>query len=289
MSFELVADHRRVVLGGIEFNTGLPSALGFTWWTALTGWDSPSPRITVTDRPGADGAFWTPGYHGTRSIGLAGLVHAATLDDLDLARRHLASVTNLVRQLGTIVVGDPVLGTQTEVLRREALRWRVLYAQEGEAFAEFSIGLVSPSAMLMSSTLRSATTTLATVTTGAAFPLAFPIAFGGGTSSQILAINSGTVDTPVRLELAGPLTNPTVIHDTTGSRIRLAITIPAGDVLVIDSDARSITLGGASRRSTVLGRPEWFHLVPGDNTVRLAAESTDPAGRLTAYWRDAEI
>jgi len=78
-------------------------------------------------------------------------------------------------------------------------------------------------------------------------------------------------------------------NDSTGERLAFSLSLFAGDALVVDVAARTVFLGGASRRSALLPRSSWFGLPPGATTIGFDAFDETAAGTLTASWRDAWI
>lgn len=272
-------------LGGITFNDGVPDADGTRWYASITdGVDSPDQAIEVEQRAGAHGTYFAGGWYGKRPLVLEGQVVALNYQRLKAARTRLAAATSLLQRLGVLEVYDPV-PWRAEVYRADRPR----FAIESPTYARFSVPLAAPDPRRYALAERSGVTNLSSITTGVSAPVSAPVSAGGGTGSQIVALNDGTEEAPVRLELAGPLTNPVITHTESGGRIALAITILAGDVLVIDTYDKTVLLGGVNRRPSVTGSPDWFLLQPGVNAIRLAASSTDPAGTLTARWRDTYI
>jgi len=272
------------VLGGLTFNTGAPDAFGVRWFASIVdGADSAEQDLEVERRTGAHGVYFAGGWYGRRPLLLEGQVVAENLDAMKAARSRLMAAADLLRALGVLEVNDPGVPWRAEVYRADRPRFEI----ESGYYATFALPLASPDHRRYSLAERVASTNLSSISTGVSADVVADVSAGGGTSSQLLAVNAGNTEAPVRLELAGPLTNPTVTHDESGSVIRFALTLNAGDVLVVEPERRTVTLGGVTRRGSVVGRPGWFGLRPGTNTLRLSAASTNPAATLTARWRDA--
>lgn len=91
------------------------------------------------------------------------------------------------------------------------------------------------------------------------------------------------------LELAGPWTNPRISNSNDENRsIRIDMVINAGETLILDFAARTITLGGVDHSDKVRTDNQWWVLVPGNNTIT-ATRSNTPANTatLTVKWWDA--
>ncbi|MGE0138663.1 MAG: hypothetical protein AB7R77_12650 [Ilumatobacteraceae bacterium] len=137
---------------------------------------------------------------------------------------------------------------------------------------------------LYSASTTDAALTLATVAgTGMTFPLTFDLSFGGALSGGIVtATNAGLFATPWVATLNGDLVNPTLENVTTGEILSFTGTLNAGETLVIDQAARTVLLNGTSSRySWVDVGSTFFDLEPGDNQIRLAADSGSGSGTLT--------
>lgn len=114
---------------------------------------------------------------------------------------------------------------------------------------------------------------------------------GPSTSNVIQAVNSGTFSAPCVIRFNGPVTNPQVENITAGKSLKLTadggITIASGDFLEIDTDARTILLGGtASRYSKLSSDSSWFDLAPGLNELRFIG-STAGSPSMQVTWRSA--
>lgn len=276
-------------LGGITFNDGVPDVDGLKWYLNIVdGADSPEHTVGVEERAGADGVHFAGGYYGRRPLLLEGQVTAPDFYRLKRGRDRLMAATNFIRTLGVLEVDGIAagFGWRVELYRADRPRFTV----EDRRLASFSLPMAAPDPRRYGQSEKNGPVALSAVSTGVTAPVVAPVSAGGGTASQVTAWNDGNVDTPVVLEIRGPVTDPLITHDESGSTIRFSgLVLNAGEVLVIDTHARTIVLGGESRRSYVSGRPGWFLLEPGQNAVRFAAASTDPAASLTVRWRDAYI
>ena len=130
--------------------------------------------------------------------------------------------------------------------------------------------------------------------TGITFPLTLPVTFGSGISSgSITVTNSGNAATWPTFTLTGPLTGPTIINANTGQQLRFApsYVLEDGQTMVIDTDARSVTIdAGVSRRDALISA-DWFPLPAGvPTTITLASTGTYDAGAgLQVAWRSAYL
>lgn len=125
-------------------------------------------------------------------------------------------------------------------------------------------------------------------TTGRSYNKLYPVTYGGvSTSGLINVTNGGNKPAPATFTITGPVTNPQVISDTTGTSIKILISLGVSDTLVVDLGKRTVTLNGtANRRNLWAAGSTWFLLQPGVNQLRYNA-STQTASQLTVLWRDA--
>ena len=136
--------------------------------------------------------------------------------------------------------------------------------------------------------LQTGTSTLPTAGGGLTFNVTPNLVFGAvSTGGSIFALNAGTFPTSPTFRIDGPVTNPRIENLTSGLTLSLNITLGVGDFLLIDSEARTILLGGtASRYSSLAVGSSWFSLDPGTSEVRFRA-TTPTAAQLTMSWRSA--
>lgn len=80
--------------------------------------------------------------------------------------------------------------------------------------------------------------------------------------------------------VTGPATDPTLTNITTGETIAFTGTVPAGQTLTVDMDARTATMAGANVFQYITG--DWLRLEPGNNRMSYTATgATEPS---TLSW-----
>lgn len=127
---------------------------------------------------------------------------------------------------------------------------------------------------------------------GLSFPLTFPLSFGtAGTPGVMTVTNTGEAVTWPTYVITGPVTGPVVTNVTTGKALQWAssFTLEAGQTMVVDLDAHSVTINGAARRDT-LTIANWGPLAVGDNVITLTGQGVyDPAAGLVVKHRSSWI
>jgi hypothetical protein len=124
---------------------------------------------------------------------------------------------------------------------------------------------------------------------GISDPITDPITSPLNVTAQQMAINLGDVETWPRFRITGPITNPELLNQTTGQRIRLTYTLGAGEYLDVYPERGQILLGGTADRYGALDFDvsDWWQLVPGPNDVRLLAAAYAAGANVNIYWRHA--
>ncbi|MEU0719044.1 hypothetical protein ABZ498_17935 [Streptomyces lavendulocolor] len=124
--------------------------------------------------------------------------------------------------------------------------------------------------------------------------LSWPLNFGTpGSTGRLSVVNAGTAETHPVVEFRGPVTAPSLTNITTGDVLEYDLPLAAGDVLVVDTLAGTVTLNGtASRLNTASNRsvPEQtFTFPPGTTPLsfRAAPGSNDPAASVVVRYRAA--
>ncbi|HVK25066.1 MAG TPA: hypothetical protein VM677_27210 [Actinokineospora sp.] len=129
----------------------------------------------------------------------------------------------------------------------------------------------------------------ASLSTGLIVPLTFPLDFGPGqTGGETTVTNLGNTDAWPTFRFSGPVTGPRILAPDVGGALVFdgAWTVPAGQTIEVDTDARTVTIvgSGVSRDDRLFTR-QWFPLAPGP--TRIQWQSTggyDPAAALHVLY-----
>jgi hypothetical protein len=279
-----VLDGLRASLGSVDL--GAVDSDGTAWFLqTLEGWDSPEVRAEFTDREADHGAWASPVYLGSRPVTLAGTIVAPTQDLLEAAMERLRSAAALT---------DTVLTVWEKVSKQATVRrsGKPLMQYVTDTTATYSVMVTAEDPRRYSTTQQSGTTMLPSTSGGLSFPSAFPLTFSATTvSGQITALNAGTVDTRPVLTIAGPVVAPVIAAlypDGTVRQLIYSLDLVAGDLLTIDTDARTVLLGTVSRRRFMTVAGGW-PVIPAGSAVRYQFQSGTYNGTamLTASWRSA--
>lgn len=258
---------------------------GVTWLpTEVKGWSSPGVRAELQPRQADHGSWASPGYLDARPITIAGLIAAPSTAARDNAIEQLYAAVALTDTL--LTVGESV--PKQTIVRRSG---EVLVELVNPYSATYSALVTAPDPRRYSTTLQSASTGLPSTTGGLALPVTLPITITATTVSGTITLsNAGSIATRPTLAVVGPLPSFVIVAarpDGTITQQTYTDPLGAGDVLVIDSAARTVTLNGSvSRRRYLSG--SWLEISPGSSaTLSWTSPSYDPSAMLTGSCRSA--
>lgn len=119
---------------------------------------------------------------------------------------------------------------------------------------------------------------------GLVFPAAFPAHFAF-VSPSVTIDNPGDVESPVRIRVTGPCTNPTITNTTTGEQIGLTLDLAADEWVEIETTfgAASCRLNdGTSAMGAVVPGSAFWQMRPGAN-VLVYSDAGGDASTLIQY------
>lgn len=272
---------------------GAVDAAGVDWrLMTLEGWDSPEVRSEFTDREADHGAWASPVYLGSRPITLGGVIAAPSQALLEAAMEQLRSAAGLTDTLLTVWETAP----KQALVRRSG---KPLTQYLTDTKATFSVLVTAEDPRRYSTTLSTRTTALPTTTGGLTYPITFPITFSAtAVTGSISAVNAGTADTRPILTITGPVVAPSVsalYPDGTVRQLIYSLDLASGDVLTIDTDARTVLLNGSVSRRRFLTPSGGWPTIPAANkdgtpavvTYQFQSSTYNSSARLTATWRSA--
>lgn len=260
---------------------------GVEWWvTKEDGWSGgPDVRLTLASRPQRDGGFDAASFRSVRVITLEGLAIAPDSDARERAKSRISAVLADGSTLSELTVRERTL-TRRALVR---LSSGTKVVDKSPYTFEFSLQVTAPDPLRCGTEVRTATCGLPRPGPGVRFPLRFPAYFGDPVDGSLGLSNAGTAVAWPLWTITGPCRQPVIRNDSTGQRLAFGLRLLAGDTLVVDVVARTVLLGGASRRAALLPRSAWFGITPGNTTIGFDALDPTESGTLTATWRDSWV
>jgi hypothetical protein len=271
---------------GVILNDDTIIGVPFVDITGVTGLDSAPYRQTKRDHEGVDGGFMDAEFETGRDIVLSGTVYGNNqpLETyLDSLKANFAPSTVLVpfyfysSTVGLRVLYVKPLGCSYD--------WDVA-RRTGMVDIQFSMYAEDP--RIYSTPLITVLLIVgAMVYTGFGFNFGFPFGFSGtsSTSDGQYINNAGNRPTPPIFTITGPVVNPIIYNDTTGSYMAFNITLLSNQTLVIDTQYHTVRLNGITNSRNVMTTASWPHLQAGNNFIRFRA--TSGSGSLTVQYRSA--
>lgn len=147
------------------------------------------------------------------------------------------------------------------------------------------VRLVATSPDILANTATIVTSPILTGgSTGAPWPFTWPLTWGAVFTTSFFTTSGGTRDADWIATIPGPVTNPRLTHVTSGRKLELAIDVPDGATITLDSASRTVTLDGANRYHTLTPGSTWFAIQPGPNELSYQALAGD--SNLQLEYRD---
>lgn len=261
----------------------------------ITGFDvgSPGPRAVTDLRPSEHGATDDTRYYGPRIVEVTGRIVAADSEGLWAASDALKASLSLgawrvlrFRRSG--------LSYDERALVRVDSPVDMPLVMGTERYLAFGVSLFAADPRLYSDTLSSSSYDPTDAGTGGlSFPLDFPLDFDVSGSSQLEAVNEGTISTPPSFVVTGPVVNPIIDNDTTGLSIYTQeLELAPGDFITVDVATRTLLLAGTTARPDLINvaLTDWWYLEPGTNLLRLRGSGMSAgATELAVTFRSARI
>lgn len=281
--------------GQLEYNEYVLGDDSITFLEEITGWeDLPPIDSSNTLRPSSHGAWVGKKLAGQRILTWKGRF-AATQEDWETEITRLKSAFRLVTGTEELTISvrtrDEILVCFGTVSARQ-IPMNYKYSYYG---ADLSIQFECSDPRKYSQGENSVFISMPPlVSDGLDYPLVYPLDYGTTPDpSNLIVTNSGDAPAPVELIYSGPVTNPTLINQTTGVRLGFEITLAADETLTVNTRVGTVLLNGTADRlytrtlasSPILG----FDLLPGDNDLQTIAEDWDTGAGIEIVYRDASF
>jgi phage-related protein len=126
---------------------------------------------------------------------------------------------------------------------------------------------------------------------GRTYDRTYPLSYGAGSNTNTGTVtNNGRVSTYPVVTITGPATLPSLSNLTTNQTISINYTLVTGDTMVVDLDAKQITLNGSAARNLLANGSQWFGCDVGDSTLSFNANGTTlGVTTITATYQSAYI
>jgi phage-related protein len=248
----------------------------------------PEIRNQDDNRGYQDGMFTGRDFLGGRSIIIEMYIFGDSTHsmqyNLDLLQRNLVP-----QQQGTgllqFQLPNNALQRINARVRNRATSIDVDYSSgRGKAIYEF----FCPDPRYYDDTLNTQDITASATPTGRTYDRVYDLDYGGGATTGIIT-NTGWYTTYPTITITGPAVNPRVINNSTGQSLLIDYTLQATDILVLDTDYRTVTINGVNRRAILNNASAWFAAPPGTSLYSFQATGTGVGTSCVVTWRNAFI
>jgi hypothetical protein len=268
------------------------------WLKEIEGLDSPDIRVSQYDRPGEDGGVVSNALYGSRHIVLNGIVQGSNAVQFEQLRRDLNDAIRLQRDAN----GYPqltrleftTLGGKTYYCDAQVVK--VNYDFDYVNWGKFMLQLIAPDSQIYSSLLVGSGLVNLPTSTGIAWPIVWPVTFGGVTGGSVEVDNDGSILTWPRITLQGQLTSPVIQNITTGQLMQLNTVLNAGDEIVLYMGDSPFGIGKRvmlNDSSSIIGvktaDSQWLGVQPGPNIFALSSGSTADTGSILVEFYPAQV
>jgi hypothetical protein len=257
---------------------------------SITLGDSPPLLVTKVDGLGAvqneiqrqrapyqDGSTVVGSTLAERELTIEGVI----LDrDVDQYRRQLVQAFN-PKLLGTLRYERGTVRRETQCVPELAPAFPSDFSKR---YQVFSLTLLCPSPFWLD--VYTVSEEIVTWIGGMKFPLVLPTAFAMKGPKVKNIINQGDVETPVRIEFAGPATNPRITKRDTGEYIQVNRQLVHGDTLVVTTDfgAKRVEINGQNAFNWIDMGSTFWSLGVGDNVIEYSSDDpVEPASVSISY------
>ena len=245
--------------------------------------------IQLQKAPYQDGSRFIDSVLTARSLSIEFLIDGVDYAEVSSVRRQLSRVFNpkLRGQLTATVAGQPYsIGTIPE----HVPNFPSGSGNQGRRYQRGIIDLIAPNPYWQDP--QEVSRALRAYEGKLNIPTTFPIEFGISGDTTILN-NEGDVETPITIDIQGPVTNPRVINKTTGKYIRVILSLSANDVLHIDTGDRNkrveIYRDGLAIEKAIGyldHNSDFWKLDVGYNEIQYIADAGDGNAIVAIAWHD---
>lgn len=156
----------------------------------------------------------------------------------------------------------------------------------------FSFSLMAPGNFIEDAAEAQATLMEAEPSFSFILEFADEIIFGNMSVGRVIFNNDGDVETPLIIEIPGPVQTPMITNETTGEYIRVHTPILANEVMTINTafGEKSVVIrddaGNARNAFHYIDiQSSFFQLVAGENSLRFRAEEGNDTAEVTVRFR----
>lgn len=251
----------------------------------IEGLDYPDIRTSKGMLSGQNGGFIGAQFLEPRAISIIGTIFSSDVTEAKQKRRNIQAALPLHPEVIEVVIEDDDGATYLVYANLISFKMPI---ERNPIKSRFKIELEAPDPIIYDNASGSElTVTLQRVVQGGfTWPITWPLVWASA-SGAVTVNNNGTTFVQPTITLTDTMTNPVLTNETTGQVFEFDdLTTTAGDVVLIDMRARTVTLNGGSILQKVVPSSTWWGLEVGSNDIKLetSSGSDDVTGELS--WRN---
>lgn len=251
----------------------------------LSGLELAPIRTSGSEYAGKDGGFISGQFFGRRTIPLQGRILSDTVADHQTERKALASAFP-IRRFVELLITMP--DNAQYYIKAKVIKFDMDITHS--AASDFKVELMTEDHLIYGGG-AAPDYGLKTVvvdkldTSGFILPVILPIV--STAEGFTVATNDGDEDASPIIVCNGRYTNPRIYNVTTGAVLGVNVATEAGDEMIIDMRARSITLNGVSILFYKSPTGDFWNLIPGNNNLYLETSSGSDQSTVDVKFRDS--
>jgi phage-related protein len=251
----------------------------------------PPMRVQDDDRGYNDGMYSGRDFYSGRTITLT--IHTFAGNGLSASQNfELLKAALIPQQQGTTPLYFQLSNTDTTKVIQARVRSRTtpIDPEYTFGFIRSQINLFCPDPRYFDDTIQTLSLSPQPFS-GRTYNRTYPLTYGAGSNTNTgTIINNGRVTTYPSISITGPAILPSITNLTTNQTIQINYSLVLGDTMVVDLDAKQITLNGSAARNLLANGSQWFGCGVGNSTISFNASGTT-AGvtTITATYQSAYI
>lgn len=267
-------------IGSLALISGGLPVPGFTLMQPVSGLEGPPHRTNSFARPGRHGSTVSSQFYDGRLITLQGTISGDNTT-YETNRKAFIAATNIDLDGNNYPIATRVSFTMLDGNSYfvDCFFDKPMMDLTAPTRCDFQVTAIAPNPMIFGASQQVSSAISPPSGGGYVVPMIVPYISAASTGGSTVINNAGSETAWPVVTLTGPLSNPVLTNTTTGKVLQLSpYSIATGDQVIIDMDAHTITLNGASLISTKTATSDWWGLVTGNNTVTVTTTSSSDTG-----------
>ena len=250
--------------------------------------DLPKLRVQDDNRGYADGMFTGRDFYSNRTLTFTVQILASETNSMVQNLEYLQTALQ-PQQTGTGILQFQLPNADLQRVNARVRRRSIKIDPDftyGKAVGMYEF--FCPDPLIYDDTLQTVDISQSSSAVGRTYNRTYNMSFGGGSASN-LVINSGWATTYPTITINGPVINPQISNATTGNFLLINYSLQTSDIMVIDTNLRTVTLNGVNRRSLLDNTSSWFAASPGTTILNFRGTGTSGSTTCVVSWRNAYI